>query len=93
MIRSRALRLMLRVTDRARALAYVRSVAESGDETSYDAIQRLIEDATGMTETPRPTAAQRQESMAILRDLAANHRVSNKAAARDLDAWLRSHQP
>jgi hypothetical protein len=91
-IRSRALAAMLRQPDRARALGYVRSVAESPGEPAADAIQRLIEDATGFTEPPKPTPAQRDESLAVLRDLSTNRRVSNPDAARNLATWLRSRQ-
>ena len=92
LVRSRALRLILRLQDRPHALSYVESVAESPDDRAWDAVVRLIEDASGQTETPKPTTTQRQESMAILRDLATNHRVPNRIAAQTLNEWL-SAQP
>lgn len=91
-IRQEALRLMLVTADRARGIAYVRQVAEQRDEASYAAVYSLIQDATGFSQIPEQSAAQRAETSAVLRDLAAKKRVTNPLAAQLLANWV-SSQP
>lgn len=92
-IRARALSLMLRQPDRTRALSYVRQTAQLGSDDGYDAAFVLLQEATGLSEFPQPTKAQRDEALAILRELDQKHLVSNPLAAYKLPDWIRSVSP
>lgn len=89
-IRSRALEAMLGGTDRARGLAYMRSVAVSVDPTAYKALSCLIMDSRGGGVGYRATESQRHESFDILVDLATHHLVKDPVGARDLELWYAS---
>lgn len=89
-IRSRALESMLGGPDRARALAYVRSIAISRDPTAYKALSCLIMDSRGGGIGYKVAESQRKESFDILVDLAVNRLVKDPAGARDLDLWYSS---
>lgn len=93
-IRQRALAGMLSVSSaRARALDYLRDVAESGDSTAYDAVEFLITDAGGGSwGGVRPTTVQQQESVATLKELVARRRVTTRMAAHLLDGWFATFQ-
>ncbi len=92
-IRSRALSLMLRQPDRQRALNYARQVAQSPGDDGYDAAFVILHEATGLTELPPPTPAQRDEALGILRELNEKHMVRNPLAASKLPEWIRSVKP
>jgi hypothetical protein len=86
-IRVRALVGLLSTSSHARAVAYLRSVAESSDSTAYNAIDFLITDANGGGATRTPTASERQESIATLKALASRGRVTDGRAAKLLGQW------
>lgn len=92
-IRSRALSLMLRQRDRRRALDHVRQVAQLSTDDGYDAAFALFQEATGLTDFPQPTQAQRDEALAVLRELDQKHLASNPLAAQKLPDWIQSVKP
>lgn len=92
-IRARALSLMLRQPDRSRALDYARKTVLSSGDDGYDAAFVLLQEATGLSESPQPTEAQRDEALAILRELDQKRLVSNPLAAHKLRDWIRSVKP
>jgi len=92
-IRARALSLMLRQPNRNRALDYARQTAQLGSDDGYDAAFVLLQEATGLSEFPQPTKAQRDEALVILRELDQKHLVSNPLAAHKLRDWIRSVKP
>jgi hypothetical protein len=80
-VRRRVLGLLLLSPDHARAVQYLRDVAESDDETAYHAIFYLITDANGGSWTGiEPTASARKESVKALYALRARHRVKDPRA-------------
>jgi len=93
-IRERCLRVMLGAADRSRALEFVRSVAAGPDTSAAeDAVRVLIEDASGHTTIPHQTPAQRDQSLSVLRELAATHGVTSRSGSRQVDVWLRNRKP
>lgn len=92
-IRSRALSLILRQRDRRRAIGYVRQVAQLSTDDGYDAAFALLREATGLTELPPPTKAERDKALAILRELDQKHLASNPLVAQKLPDWIRSVTP
>lgn len=89
LVQVRALCALPSLADRSRALAYLRGVAESRDATARDAIRCLVSDADGMANRPTPlSAAERQQSVAVLRELATSNRVLNELAKRELAMWV-----
>lgn len=92
-VRARALGGLLSLASpRARAIAYLRNVAESTDPTAHNAMGFLIEDANGGGAV-LPTAAQQQESVAALKAMAAANRVTDRKALELLGGWLATTQP
>jgi hypothetical protein len=93
-VRVCALNGMLSVASpRSRAVAYLRSVAESTDSTALEAVRSLVTDADGGSYTGlQPTPAQQHESAAALKALASRGRVTDRWAARALDAWMTATQ-
>jgi hypothetical protein len=89
-VRDIALRYSMAVVGHPRALAYLRGVATSSDETASNAMAVLLTDAQGHGLGKPPTAAQQQETNAVLRDLFDRRVVKDFAASRDLDKWARS---
>jgi hypothetical protein len=87
--RDRALAAMPRTTDRVRALNFLRAVAVSSDPMAYSAVGALIND-TRSNSASGVTAADRDQSRAILIDLAKNHRVVDRKTAQDLQLWIGS---
>jgi hypothetical protein len=88
-IRHRALIYMLSAPEHERAVAYVRQVAESSDSTAYDAVRALIDDTNGGHGWGLPpTAAERQQSVAALKALAARGRVTNTVAKIHLENFV-----
>ena len=86
--------MMLGVADRGRGLVAVRAVAEGSDTAAADdAVRVLIKDASGFTPIPHQTSAQRDQSLAVLRDLSASRRVRSRSAADQVDMWLRNRKP
>jgi len=92
-IRARALALTLSTADRSRALAFVARAAEAPDMSALDAVQALIQDAAGLSRNSQQTAADRQESMATLRELSVNHRIRNPVAAGQAASWVGKQKP
>jgi hypothetical protein len=88
-IRARALSGMLASPSHARAVGYLRDVAESSDVTAYDAVFLLISDANGGSWSGiQPTASQRQESIAAVKALQSRGRVTDTKAANILEGWI-----
>jgi len=91
-VRRRALAGMV-VTSHARAVAYLRGVAESSDTSAVDAVDLLILDANGGSLAAiTPTAAERQASVAALKALASGGRVRDRSAATTLEFWINRPQ-
>lgn len=79
------------VQGRQRALSYLRDIAASEDSTALSALNSLATDSRGgMSGTGTTSPAERQQSRAILLDLARNHLVKDRVAAYELELFLRS---
>jgi hypothetical protein len=88
-IRIFALDNMLVAVDHARAVDYLRRVAESNDSTALFAIHFLISDSYGgSTFGVPPTDAARQHAVSALNALAAGGRVIDGRAAMALGSWV-----
>jgi hypothetical protein len=87
-VRQLAIRFVLYGPSHARAIAYLRQVAESSDETAADAVQFLIMDAHGANWVGLPIASERQQSAAAVNALVSRGRVTNRVASEMLQAWV-----
>lgn len=89
-LRDRALDFMITTTGRQTALTYLTKVAVSDDPTAPRAVRALVVDARGGDIFRTTTPAERQESLAILQELNANHSVHDATTARDLALALQA---
>lgn len=88
---------MLATPYHSRAVEYLRRVAESRDSTAYHAIELLIADSYGGSWTGiPPTAAEREQTVSVLKALASSGRVTDIRGAQFLEIWVgrnRSERP
>lgn len=92
-IRAHALAGMLAVSDRSRAIDYLRTVAESTDVTAYDAVEALVADANGSGWAgEKPTPSEQQATIAALNALGARHRVTDQGTRTLLEVWIENHR-
>lgn len=93
-VRAHALEGMLAVSDRSRALQYLQAVAESKDETAYDAVEAMVADANGSGWAgEKPSPSEQQATIAALNALHTRHRVTDRATWTLLDSWVENHRP
>ena len=87
----RALRALLVLPERSRALLRLRALASSRDSTAFDAVYLLIEDSEGFGWSESLNSAQRSESVAVLRELSRQHKVVDELAQSVLGSWVGAH--
>jgi hypothetical protein len=81
--------MLISPTQHARAVEYVRQVAESSDSTAGFAVESLIRGSYGGgLIANQPSEAARLESVEALRALAAGGRVTDRQAAKALGSWI-----
>jgi hypothetical protein len=90
-IRERVLFALSSTLQRAQALGYLRRVAQSPSSMASVAVSALIDDSRGgVPGGKRISPTEREQSTAVLRELADNHAAVDRAAAQQLMLWSES---